>query len=290
MALLRQMQGPVLVVTLDEPEVKNALDRQTMAEVRDLFEGLAYRDPLPPGADPATAGDGGPHRPQAVVLRSTGRVFSAGAHLGEMRTLGKADYQTNLSAALDMGAMFRAVRNCPAPVVARVQGPAFGGGVGLAAACDLVVAGPSARFAFTEVRLGIVPGVISPVVIERIGPAAARAAFLTGHAIEADEARRLGLVDRLAGDDGALDALVEEVVGMLLAGGPAALGLVKSLVDNVETLGFSRSAELCARLIAQARTGVEGQAALKAFAEKKPAPWAAQGPWTLPPAPGEDAS
>lgn len=283
MAVRQQLQGRVLVVTLDFPAVRNALDREAMAALRDLFESLGAREPLPPGPGPADCGAQGPCRPHAVVLRAAGEVFCAGAHLGEMRRLGKADYGTNLAAALDMGAMFRAVRNFPGPVVARVQGPAYGGGVGLVAACDLVVAAPRARFAFTEVRLGLVPGVIAPLVIERIGAAAARAAFLAGEPLDAAAALRLGLIDRLAVADEALDETVEATVGALLAGGPAAQGQVKTLVDGVQTLGLSRSAELCARMIAQARTGTEGQAALAAFAAQRPSPWAQGEPWRLPP-------
>ncbi|MFO7607799.1 MAG: enoyl-CoA hydratase-related protein [Candidatus Krumholzibacteriia bacterium] len=288
MPLRQQMQGRVLVLTLDDPDVRNALDGAAMAELRDLFESLAAREPLPPDGGAADCGPRGAHRPHAVVLRATGDVFCAGAHLGEMRRLGQAGYDTNLSAALDMGAMFRAVRNFPGPVLARVQGPAYGGGVGLVAACDLVVAAPRARFAFTEVRLGLVPGVIAPLVIERIGPAAARAAFLGGEPLDAAAALRLGLIDRLAVADEALDDAVEGTVGALLAGGPAALGQVKSLVDGVTTLGLGRSAELCARMIAQARTGAEGQAALAAFADRRPAPWAVPEPWRLPPLPGRE--
>lgn len=285
MAVVQQMQGPVLVVTLDAPGVRNALDRETIVALRDLFEGLAYREPLPPGA---AADAAGPCRPHAVVLRASGDVFCAGAHLGEMRRLGQADYQTNLSAALDMGAMFRAVRDCPAPVVARVQGSAYGGGVGLVAACDLVLAAPAARFAFSEVRLGLVPGVISPLVMERMGAAATRAAFLTGLPMDAAEARRLGLVDQVAADDAALDPLVNATVEALLAGGAAALGQVKSLIDGVQTLGLARSAEFCAGMIAQARTGAEGQAALAAFGERRPAPWAGTIAWELPPLPAKE--
>lgn len=278
MAINQAMHDGVLVVTLDAPGVRNALDADDMAALREIFENLAYPEPAPPGADA-----GGGWRPHAVVLRSFGDVFSAGAHLGEMRRLGAADLQTNLDAALAMGAMFRAVRDCPAPVVARVQGPAYGGGVGLAAACDVVVAGPSARFAFSEVRLGLVPGVIAPLVIERIGPAAARTAFLLGETILAEEAAHLGLVDRLAASDAVLDAIVGETVTSLLRGGPAALGRVKSLVDGAQTLGLARSAEFCARSIAEARTGAEGQAALKAFNEKRPPAWHRDEGWVLPP-------
>jgi methylglutaconyl-CoA hydratase len=292
MAIKQDISGRVLVVTIDNPQVRNAFDRETIGELRDLFETLAYRDPLP--VDHAKAllpdgsydvGSGGRFRPHVVVLQATGDVFCAGAHLGEMQELGQADYQENMVAALDMGAMFRAVRNCPAPVVARVQGPAYGGGVGLVAACDVVIAAFGARFAFTEVRLGLVPGVISPLVIDRIGQAAARTWFLTGDNIDGAEAHRIGLVDRLAAD-GELDALVESTVRSLLKGGAATLGLCKSLLEGVESLGFSRSGELSARMIAEARTNPEAQVALDAFQAKEKAPWIEEPDWFLPGSPG----
>ncbi len=210
------------------------------------------------GAAAGTSVPGGRYRPHVIVLRATGDVFCAGAHLGEMKELGEADYQENLGAALDMGAMFRAVRNCPVPVVARIQGPAYGGGVGLVAACDLAVAAPEARFAFTEVRLGIVPGVIAPLVIDRIGQRAARTCFLTAEPIGAEEALQMGLIDRLAADSDGLDDAVNTVVQSLLKGGPQALGPVQEPAGRSSRLGFARSAELSARMIAEARTKPEG--------------------------------
>jgi len=292
MAIHQETAGRVMVLTIDKPAVKNAFDRIMVAELRDLFETVAYRDPLPP--DPAKViaadgsldiGPGGRFRPQVIVLRATGDVFCSGADLGEMKELGKADYQENMVAALDMGAMFRAVRNCPVPVVARVQGPAYGGGVGLLAACDIVVAAFRARFCFTEVRLGLVPGVIAPLVIDRIGQAAARHYFLTAGMIDGAEAHRIGLADRLAAD-GELDVQVEAIVRSLLQAGPAALGLVKSLLEGVESLGFARSGELAARMIAEARTKPEAQAALDGFLAKEKAPWVPEGDWSQPPLPG----
>ncbi len=289
MGLQRQVHGPVLVLTLDNPDRRNALDMATLRELGDLFDGLAYRDPLPPEAPPAEAdadiGDGGRYRPHAIVLRSTGPVFCAGADLKEMRALGAADFQTNLAAAMDMGAVFRSVRNCPAPVVARVQGPCYGGGVGLAAACDIVVAGHEARFMFSEAKLGLVPGVISPLVADRLGLAAARRYFLTAEPMGAADALRLGLVDRLAED---LDSAVAETVNHILACGPKALGMCKSLLDGVQSLGYARSAEFCARMIAEARTGPEAQRALSAFQARAQAPWTPSAPWTLPACDGND--
>jgi len=288
MAIYQQVAGRVLVVTIDNPEVKNAFDAETVTSLSDVFETVAYRDPLPVDSGKARnpdgsldIGQGGRFRPHVIVLRATGDIFCSGAHLGEMKEMGQADYQENMAAALDMGAMFRAVRNCPAPVVARVQGPAFGGGVGLVAACDVVVAAFSVRFSFSEVRLGLVPGVIAPLVIDRIGQAAARHYFLTADVIDGAEAHRIGLVDRLAAD-GELDVLLETTVRSLLLGGAGSLGLCKSLLEGAESLGFVRSGELTARMIAEARTKPEAQAALQSFIAKEKAPWAGDAKWSLP--------
>lgn len=273
MPIRQETRGRVLIVTLDDPDVRNAFDAERIDELRTIFESLAYREVLPPDARPPyEIATGERWRPHAVVLRAEGDVFCAGAHLGMMRELGQADYQQNVSAALAMGAMFRAIRDCPVPVVGRIQGAAYGGGVGLVAACDVVVCAPQARFVFSEVRLGLVPGVISPLVVERLGPAQARRVFLTGEKIDAAEARRLGLVDHVT-PDGELDETVDAQLDLLLAGGPQALGMCKALVQGVASLGYTRSAELSARMIAEARQTPEAQAALAAFAQKKPAPW-----------------
>lgn len=273
MPIRQETRGRVLHVSLDDVEVRNAFDAARIDELRTIFENLAYREVLLPDAQsPYEIATGERWRPHAVVLRAEGDIFCAGAHLGMMRELGQADYQENLSAALAMGAMFRAIHDCPVPVVARVQGPAYGGGVGLVAACDVVVGAPQARFVFSEVRLGLVPGVISPLVIERVGAAQARRVFLTGEKIDAPEARRLGLIDHVA-PEGELDRVVDEQLALLLQGGPQALGMIKSLVQGAASLGYVRSNELSARMISEARQTPEAQAALAAFADKKPAPW-----------------
>ena len=288
MPVRQHMVGPVLVVTLDEPATRHALSAAMVAALHGLFRELAAREPLSPAE--AAGGDlcAGPagRRPRAVVLRSTGSVFCAGAHLGEMAEAGRASLAANLAAATRLGEMFRAVHDCPAPVVARVQGGAFGGGAGLAAACDLVVAGPAARFCFSETRLGLVPGVISPLVAERTGIARARDLFLTARTFGAHEAAQLGLVDRQA-PEGGLDAAVEAVVEDLLKAGPAALGQAKRLLADVAELGYEVSEETCAERIAAARAAPEAQAALAAFAARQPAPWVPARPWALPPCDGE---
>ncbi len=235
-------------------------------------------EPAGPAGSPAP----GPvaARPRVVVLQSDGDVFCAGGDLADMKALGAASFERNLEAARRMGAMFRAIRLCAAPVVARVQGPAFGGGVGLCCACDVVVAAQTARFTFSEVRLGLVAGVIAPLVIGRIGAAAARHWFLTGDPIRSVDALRVGMVDRLVPPEG-LDAEVERAVDSLLRGGPAALGRVKSLVEGTLSLGFEGSLEFTARMIAEARTAPEAQAALAAFFAREPAPWNPSRRWRL---------
>ena len=166
MSVRTELRGRVLVVTLDRPEARNAFDGETIEALGNIFEEITSLQPSPP-----TAANGAvsveEYRPHVIVLRAEGPVFCAGADLGDMERLGQAGFQENRAAALGMGGMFRAIRLCPAPVVARVQGPAYGGGVGLICACDVVVAGAEAKFAFSEVRLGLVAGVIAPLVTER---------------------------------------------------------------------------------------------------------------------------
>ncbi len=252
-----ERQGPVLAVTLNRPEARNAFDHEMVIALRDVFAGVG------------TATD----RPRAVLLQAAGATFCAGGDLNDMRRLGRAGRDENLAAARELGEMFRAVRLCPAPVIARVQGGAFGGGVGLACACDIVVAEPMAYFALTEARLGLVAGVISPLVIGRLGPARARLHCLLGERLDAREAHRIGLVDVLAdGDD--LDAAVAGVVRSLLQGGPDALGRIKELVEGAAALPFADSLEYTARMIAEARTTPQALAALDAFFAKEPSPWA----------------
>ena len=278
MPVTTQMIGKVLVVTLDRPEARNAFDRATIVALTEVFEGLSPLKPAPPGQQDLAAYRKGEVRPHAALLRSEGPVFCAGADLDDMRQLGAADFQTNLTAAREMGAMFRAIRLCPVPVVARVQGPAYGGGVGLCCCSDIVVAGAEARFAFSEVRLGLVAGVIAPVVVDRIGQAAARHYFLTGDSIRAVDALRIGLVDKLAGQEG-LDTAVQNTLRSLLQGGAAALGRIKSLLEGTLALGLERSLEFTAQMIAEARTSPEAQAALATFFRKEPAPWARDATW-----------
>jgi methylglutaconyl-CoA hydratase len=239
-----ERDGPVLRVTLARAEKRNAFDASLIAAIAEAF---------------ADVGDA-----RCVVLAGDGPAFSAGADVDWMRASIDLDREANLADARAVRRMLEAVDGCPAPVVARVHGAAMGGGAGLVACADVALAAPDTVFAFSEVRLGIVPAVISPYVLARIGPGPARRYFVTGERFDAAEARRIGLVHEVAED---LDAATEAVVTAILAGGPEAVRAAKRLVleapDGEET----------ARRIAERRTSAEGQEGLRAFLERRPPAW-----------------
>jgi methylglutaconyl-CoA hydratase len=243
-ALRVERDGPVLRVTLARPERRNAFDAALIAELTDAF---------------ADVGDA-----RAVVLSGEGESFCAGADVEWQRSSIDLGYEENVEDALRLYRMLEAVDECPAPVVAAVQGYALGGGSGLVACVDVAVAREDAVFGFSEVRLGIIPAVISPFVLRRIGPAPARRLFLTGERFDAHTALRVGLVHEVATD---LDDAVERVVADLLAGGPEAVRAAKRLVRErpagIET----------ARIAAERRTSPEGQDGLRAFLEKRAPAW-----------------
>src|SRR5690348_4557941 len=193
---------------------------------------------------------------RAVVLSGDGPSFSAGADVEWMRSSVELSYDENVADALRLRAMLDAIDSCPAPVVGRVQGHALGGGCGLVACCDIVVAEPTTQFAFSEVKLGIVPAVISPFALAKIGPSPARRYFVTGERFSADVALRIGLIHEVADD---VNAAVERVVGELLSAAPSAARAAKELARA------PLSAEETAQRIAAHRTSAEGQEGLRAF-------------------------
>jgi methylglutaconyl-CoA hydratase len=209
---------------------------------------------------------------RAVVVTGQGKAFSAGADLEFMRKVALGGPEANKRDAREMGALFHRISECPKPVIARVNGPAIGGGVGLMAACDIVVASAEAFFQFSEVRLGLVPAVISPFCVRRMGAATARRLFLTGERIGAADALRYGLVDHMV-DAADLDKVVEDTCAQLLAGGPLALAEAKKLIDAVSNLPPRDVLSYTAECIARLRASDEAQEGMKAFLEKRPASW-----------------
>jgi methylglutaconyl-CoA hydratase len=243
-ALRIDTDGPVLRVTLSRAERRNAFDAALIAELTAAFSDV---------------GDA-----RAVVLAGEGPSFCAGADVDWQRSAIDLGYDENVEDAMRLYAMLEAIDACPAPVVARVQGYALGGGSGLVACCDVVIAGEDAVFGFSEVKLGIIPAVISPFVLPRIGPGAARRYFLTGERFDAQAALRIGLVHELADD---LDDAVDRVVAELLTSGPQAAREAKQLVRTAPT-GID-TAHIAARL----RTSPEGQEGLRAFLERRKPSW-----------------
>ena len=237
------------------PEVHNAFNEIVIAELATAFGELSQRDDV-----------------RVVCLRGQGRSFSAGADIEWMRAQGEADAATNEAGALRMAAMFRAIHECTHPVVAVVHGAALGGGTGLCAASDIAIAGDRARFGFTEVRLGILPAVIAPYAIERIGLARARALFLLGDRFDGREAERIGLVHRCVADE-ELEAAVAETVASLLAGSPAALRAAKRLVQGFALRNLEDDAKAMAREIASIRGSGEAREGLTAFLDKRAPSW-----------------
>jgi methylglutaconyl-CoA hydratase len=235
--------GHVLRVTLAKPERRNAFDAGLIAELAEAF---------------AEVGDA-----RAVVLEGEGPSFCAGADVDWQRAAIELSYDENVEDAMRLYAMLEAVDSCPAPVVCCVQGFALGGGSGLVACADAAVAWPDAVFGFTEVRLGIIPAVISPFVLARIG-SAARRYFVTGERFGADVALRIGLVSEMSED---ARERAEQIVGDILAGGPIAVREAKKLVRERPT-GIDT-----ARIAAARRTSDEGQDGLRAFLDRRPAGW-----------------
>jgi methylglutaconyl-CoA hydratase len=247
--------GPLAAVTINRPDSHNALNADLIEELTRRFEEISDDD-----------------RVRAVFLSGEGRSFCAGADIGYMRETAGLSYEENLEDARRLAMMFWTIDECPKPVVAKVQGVAMGGGAGLLAVADVVVADSEARFAFSEIKLGIAPATISPFVVRKIGVSHARSLFLTGERFYAKRAREIGLVHRVVSSD-ELDEAVDEKVRELLEGGPVAQATLKGLLRRLETTEPMEEPGLTARVISELRTGEEGQEGLAAFLEKRDPSW-----------------
>ena len=242
-------------VVLDRPDLRNAFDDVLIARLTEAFGMLAADDTV-----------------RAIVLAGEGRSFCAGADLSWMKRMVSYGPEENRRDAAALAEMFRRVDTCPKPVVARVQGAALGGGAGLVAVCDVVVAAEDALLGTTEVRLGIVPAVISPFVVRKIGESHARRWFLTGERFSAAEALRAGLVHAVV-PEAALDAEVDRVVDALLLGGPEALAVSKDLARRMGRLPLDEALEEATGVIATRRASAEGQEGMRAFLERRSPSW-----------------
>ncbi|MGH6692278.1 MAG: enoyl-CoA hydratase-related protein [Gammaproteobacteria bacterium] len=243
----------VTTVTLDRPDARNAFDERVIADLTAAFSSI-------------------PAESRAVVVAGAGPTFCAGADAAWMKRSKEYTEEQNARDAYAMAAMLRAIDECPRPVIARVQGAALGGGSGLVAACDVAIAAEGAQFGFTEVRLGLVPAVISTFVLPRIGTRAARRYFLTGERFGAEEARAIGLVHEVVKPD-ALDARVEALTREFFQCAPQAVAAAKRLIREASALSREEAIDYTVRTIARIRVSPEAQEGLGAFLEKRKPSW-----------------
>jgi methylglutaconyl-CoA hydratase len=253
---IRRPSPHLAQVWLNRPEVRNAFNDGVIAELSEAFGSL--------GADPAL---------RVVVLGGHGKAFCAGADLGWMRTMAGYDWERNHADATRLAQMLWTIWSCPLPVVGRIHGDCYAGGMGLAAACDVLVAAEGVQFCLSEARLGLLPATIGPYVVRALGEQAARRYFVTAERFDAAQARRLGFVHEVVAAE-ALDAKVDEIVGLLAANGPAAVKACKQLVKDVA--GRPLDAALrdeTARRIADIRASAEGREGLRSFLDKREPAW-----------------
>ena len=256
MSVTTQIKDRVAQITLDNPDKRNAFDDTIIASLTEAFEKAGNDDSV-----------------RIVVLQATGKHFSAGADLNWMRAMGKLDAQQNRDDALKLARLMQAIDQCPKPVIARVQGAAFGGALGLICAADMAVAADNARFCLSEVKLGIVPAVISPYVVRAMGARQANRYFMTAEVIPASKAVALGLAHEVV-PESELDEAVSNLITALLSAGPRAQIEARNLIARVSDGPIDQSMlNDTADLIARLRTGEEGQEGLSAFLEKRTANW-----------------
>jgi len=251
-------EGAIAHVALARPEVRNAFNAELIAQMHAAFEQLD-----------ADAGV------RAVVLSGEGKTFCGGADIQWMRGSLELSREANLEDARAMSRMFRAIDTLRKPLIGRIHGAALGGGSGLVACCDVAIASSDTLFGFTETKLGIMPAVISPFVLAKIGLSHARALALTGERFDAARALAIGLVHEVVPTEADLDAAIERVVREVRSASPTGIAATKALFARVSEEAYDATLETTAQAIAAQRTSAEGQDGLRAFLEKRPASWMA---------------
>ena len=256
--LTARRDGAIERLTLNRPQVRNAFNQEMIGELTDWAASISV--------DPAV---------RVVVLAGAGATFCAGADLAWMAKTIEFTEAANVDDAISAANMFAALDRLPVPLVGRVHGAALGGGAGLAAVCDVVVAEEHALFGFTEVKLGILPAVISPFVVAKIGRSAARELFVTGRRFSAGRALDIGLAHEVVAPED-LESTVEKIVREILASGPQAVAAAKLLVADVWDKTPAQARDLTAKALARRRTSAEGQEGLRAFLEKRKPGWSSE--------------
>lgn len=251
-----KLDNGIATITLNRPEVHNAFDEHMIRELTNAFEN-AIGDPVA----------------RLVVLRGNGKSFCAGGDLGWMRRVADYSFEQNVADAAGLGALLKIINGCPKPVLALVHGNAFGGGVGLAACCDIAIAEETAQFSLSEVRIGLIPSIIAPYVIAAIGERQARRYFLTAERFDGKMAARLGLVHETC-PQGGLDAAAEKIIAALWDGAPAAQARGKSVILDISKKKIDDDViQYTVEQIAEARAAAEGKEGLSAFLGKTEPSW-----------------
>jgi methylglutaconyl-CoA hydratase len=255
-AIEQRALGAIARVTLSRPELHNAFNEVMIQELQATFAGFNRQSEV-----------------RAVILQAESKSFCAGADLNWMKKMVDYTFEQNIEDAHVLATMLRTIHDCPKPVIARVHGAAFGGGVGLVAACDMAVALDTATFCLSEVKLGLLPAVISPFVLKKIGSGAAHRYFLTAEHFSAAEALRIGLIHETAADIETVDVRIDTMIDALLANGPEAVAQCKVLIEQVCHVEWDRAVNITTKMIAERRSSREGQEGMKAFLEKRNPTW-----------------
>jgi methylglutaconyl-CoA hydratase len=256
-SLAIERQGLIGLITMNRPDRHNAFDDALIAELTEALRSMEAEDGI-----------------RVIVLSGAGKSFSAGADLNWMKRMAGFSMDENRRDAMGLATLMRTLAHLRKPTIARVQGAAYGGGVGLVACCDIAVAAQSASFSLSEAKLGLIPAVISPYVVAAIGERAARRYFLTAERFDAAEAWRIGLVHELVGDHESLDDKIGEIVDAILACSPSAHREAKDLIRAVASRPVtSELIQDTADRIAKIRSSPEGREGVAAFLEKRRASW-----------------
>jgi len=247
--------GPLARISFCRPDIHNAFNDTLIYEMTDLFTAVKKDKEI-----------------RVAVLTGEGKSFCAGADLNWMRRVRDYSYEKNLEESLALAELFHLIYTMPIPIVGRINGAAIGGGTGFVSVCDIAVAAASAKFSFSEVKIGVVPACIGPYVIKKIGEGKAREFFISGERLTAAEAHRIGLVNRVVADE-RLDEEIDQLVKILLSSGPNAIAMAKELITAVPAMTPDKFKPFTAEMIAKLRKSDEGQEGMDAYLNKRKPKW-----------------
>jgi methylglutaconyl-CoA hydratase len=256
MSVKTEIKDHIAKVTLARPEIHNAFNAEMISKLTNIFQDLSSDKKL-----------------RAVVLSAEGKSFCAGGDLNWMKSTLNFSYEENINDAKKLADMFMAIYKCSIPVIGRIQGTAIGGGVGLVSVCDMACAVESAKFALSEVRIGLLPAVISPFVLRKLIPGEARRYFLTSERFDANEARRIGLISEVTKTPEEMDLKINGWIESILGGGPEAIKICKQMMGEIPFMGLDKALEITSKQIAERRVSKEGQEGMLAFLEKRNPKW-----------------